>query len=598
MSYFFEDITIKNFKVFKSAKTFKLGRINVLTGKNNSGKSSLIEFIDLLNKSINLRNLASFPLSELKGAKSFEDCLNIQSKSKNLEVKIPVKLDYFASDDKYSLKLKFEQSKNYKSDGVLSYYAVSDSFDKCVLSYQFFEEAPDYSKFKYSFIKTGNSVQTEHFNLPGIKIKLFCDFILLDTYFRNRIIKLKKSKPIDWSSIVMRPEDMPEDVYRESMDSLNEFIEEETATKPNFRRTDFYENKRAFFSEETNQFGRADSFDPELKKIDLSKSDLFFIYKFKHSERLIDRDDKQYLKLKKIERQRFNLETVRNDRSLLDPLSSMIGGELDYVMFESYREKINSEINDLGVEIVKLSDYGNLIMNKIILTLRGISRMLKEQKIDIVDAEKERKEQSILSSLYNIGLIKGFPEDIFLKSWLGHFGFGQDYNITVNNDRLCFNVLSNGEYRDVSTYGKGLQNLIEFLLAIVKRARYNHLVTPLEEYKPSIMIAIEPDSNLHPNLQSMLADMFIDAASKFNIRFIIESHSEYLLWKLQYWTIKKKIKSEDVFINYFEKNNKTDASSIRQITIDDNGNFSDELGEGFVDHTPKLMFDILSLKLN
>ena len=173
----------------------------------------------------------------------------------------------------------------------------------------------------------------------------------------------------------MRPEDMPEDVYRESMDSLNEFIEEETATKPNFRRTDFYENKRAFFSEETNQFGRADSFDPELKKIDLSKSDLFFIYKFKHSERLIDRDDKQYLKLKKIERQRFNLETVRNDRSLLDPLSSMIGGELDYVMFESYREKINSEINDLGVEIVKLSDYGNLIMNKILVMM--ISMFLK-----------------------------------------------------------------------------------------------------------------------------------------------------------------------------------------------------------------------------
>ncbi len=101
MSYFFEDITIKNFKVFKSAKTFKLGRINVLTGKNNSGKSSLIEFIDLLNKSINLRNLASFPLSELKGAKSFEDCLNIQSKSKNLEVKIPVKLDYFDSEGEW-----------------------------------------------------------------------------------------------------------------------------------------------------------------------------------------------------------------------------------------------------------------------------------------------------------------------------------------------------------------------------------------------------------------------------------------------------------------------------------------------------------------
>ena len=65
------------------------------------------------------------------------------------------------------------------------------------------------------------------------------------------------------------------------------------------------------------------------------------------------------------------------------------------------------------------------------------------------------------------------------------------------------------------------------------------------------VIIEEPEINLHPAFQSKLADMFVEAAKVFNIQFIIETHSEYLIRRLQYLTAKKDIKTDDTVIYYF-----------------------------------------------
>ena len=44
-------IGIENFRVFKDNTEFELGPINILTGPNNSGKSSLIKLLSLLRHS-------------------------------------------------------------------------------------------------------------------------------------------------------------------------------------------------------------------------------------------------------------------------------------------------------------------------------------------------------------------------------------------------------------------------------------------------------------------------------------------------------------------------------------------------------------------
>ena len=91
--------------------------------------------------------------------------------------------------------------------------------------------------------------------------------------------------------------------------------------------------------------------------------------------------------------------------------------------------------------------------------------------------------------------------------------------------------------------------------------------------------------------------MIIDAAEKFNIQFIIETHSEYLIRKLQYHTATGKLKPNDTAIYYFEAPDSKPKKKkrVRKITIQKDGRLSAPFGEGFFDETPRLMLSIMNL---
>jgi predicted ATP-dependent endonuclease of OLD family len=57
-----KSLKIDNFRCFPSFELAHLGRINLLVGKNNSGKTSILEAIQLLTSSQNLGNMYGFML--------------------------------------------------------------------------------------------------------------------------------------------------------------------------------------------------------------------------------------------------------------------------------------------------------------------------------------------------------------------------------------------------------------------------------------------------------------------------------------------------------------------------------------------------------
>ena len=106
----------------------------------------------------------------------------------------------------------------------------------------------------------------------------------------------------------------------------------------------------------------------------------------------------------------------------------------------------------------------------------------------------------------------------------------------------------------------------------------------------SLLILEEPEANLHPDFQSKLADVIVSAGKKFNIQFIVETHSEYFIRKLQYLTAKKDILPEHTVIYYFY--NPTDIpkgeSQVNEINITPNGGLTDSFGTGFFDEATNI----------
>lgn len=101
----------------------------------------------------------------------------------------------------------------------------------------------------------------------------------------------------------------------------------------------------------------------------------------------------------------------------------------------------------------------------------------------------------------------------------------------------------------------------------------------------STILLEQPELHLHPSVQSGLADVFIDAAKNRGIQIIIESHSEYLLRRLQRRIAEEGVPKDDIAL-YFCDISKG-VSKLRELDLDLFGNiinwpdnfFGDEFDE-------------------
>jgi len=90
--------------------------------------------------------------------------------------------------------------------------------------------------------------------------------------------------------------------------------------------------------------------------------------------------------------------------------------------------------------------------------------------------------------------------------------------------------------------------------------------------------------------------------NNYNINFIIETHSEYLIRKLQYLVAKKEINANHISIHYMNnsnpKNRQKGEPQVRHIKVNEDGRLSNSFGTGFFDEADNLAFDLFLLTNN
>jgi predicted ATPase len=184
----------------------------------------------------------------------------------------------------------------------------------------------------------------------------------------------------------------------------------------------------------------------------------------------------------------------------------------------------------------------------------------------------------------------------FINLWLNEFGIAKELKIDISEHGIGASLSVDGT--PLADLGYGVTQFLPILMKLVTCSE-RHWVpfAPGFEFASQILYIEEPETNLHPKLQSKLADMLIDATKKFNLQIIVETHSEYLIRKLQYLTAKKDITPETTVIHYFydpKEARPEGVPQVKQIDIREDGRLSGEFGAGFYDETARLMTAILT----
>ena len=196
--------------------------------------------------------------------------------------------------------------------------------------------------------------------------------------------------------------------------------------------------------------------------------------------------------------------------------------------------------------------------------------------------------------------LEPFSPGSFIDKWLTKFGVG--YHLAIENPADGLGTLLR-LYKDpndkkgalLADEGYGISQLVALLISAE--------ICIMKGYSSSFgkrlsLIIEEPEIHLHPRLQSILADLFWELLFVYRIHAIVETHSEYLVRKLQVLCArfaKEKgidddhMKSEcPISVIYFEK-----GKGAFDLKIQSSGKFSNEFGPGFFDEAANLAFEIL-----
>ena len=275
-----------------------------------------------------------------------------------------------------------------------------------------------------------------------------------------------------------------------------------------------------------------------------------------------------------------NKNLLINDNKILKNIENTFGVKLNI------QELITDVIyNGIGRKMNHLAEIFASI--SFIPSVRG-----KAQRIYTVGSHDSYLNELILE--YNT--VKFHKESIaFLNRFLREFDIADRVTLDISNDSTTSRVIfyKNDKPHNIADLGYGISQVLPILLKIALNV--NKIYTSKENPAnftdtSSIIIIEEPETNLHPALQSKLADLFVECYKRYRIQIIAETHSEYLIRKLQVLTAQKEFNNKDIQIYYFYPSDKVPEGEkqVYAINIQDDGALSKNFGIGFFDEASNL----------
>lgn len=240
-------------------------------------------------------------------------------------------------------------------------------------------------------------------------------------------------------------------------------------------------------------------------------------------------------------------------------------------------------------EIIRFNELDNILFKEIVRKLSPLIEILR-QKIPFIHFSASRGLQQrifsytktnndleeAISELYYFIQKRGKenPEFEFLRTELDRFEIGKDIRIKLidGSSFQAWATKATGIEHSIADFGFGITQLLPILIK-----------TSLRINKRELVAIEEPGTNLHPTLQSRLAEFYLAAIDK-NTSFVLETHSEYLIRKLQAIVAELPDNSEKIKIFYLKE-----GKIKTKININKEGGLSSHFPPGFFDESERLI---------
>lgn len=161
-----------------------------------------------------------------------------------------------------------------------------------------------------------------------------------------------------------------------------------------------------------------------------------------------------------------------------------------------------------------------------------------------------QKEEQTLKELNQFGKDSGLFHEIGVK------------NLGDNRDPFQIQVKMSNSSTEISVnltdVGYGVSQSLPIIVQSVLREGSDFLLLQ------------QPEVHLHPRAQAALGSFFVQQVTKNNKRFVIETHSDYLLDRIRQAVTSGLIMPQQVSILFFDK--PLLETTIHQLSLDDNGN--------------------------
>lgn len=271
----------------------------------------------------------------------------------------------------------------------------------------------------------------------------------------------------------------------------------------------------------------------------------------------------------------------------------------EYDMNESEEDRANEQI---------LGDKRSLIIESATSLQRELSNPkvfyiqahgISQKMLYTIDDKNDFMAQTV-HKFARCAIKPGSAIDRFICNWMKEFRIGNNYSIeSFGGEGYTVKIDTGNGWVNLADLGMGSNQLMVLLFSLgrIMFEEGYHKKDEGKSYISKFIIIEEPEQNLHPRLQSKLADLFATVVEDESYKFLVETHSEYLIRRTQVLVAEmgleeSELEKQNPFKVYYFPDNATPYDMKYLPT----GRFENKFGNGFFDEASNSALTISKLE--